>query len=293
MVERQLSIRKKNKIYCNDFINKQCTYGSNCKFIHDKNICHHFWRFNKCKFGDKCKLKHVNNRKYRNRNIKKNTETFVPVNKHDVDMRLVYNDSRISEYFTEELTSKDVIIIKNLFCDFNRLELYNLLVQEIEAVDINYIGTSQDKLLKPWHENSHVIADDHLNWKQYCPTFNMIINRARKYFSLDVKATRFNWYKDTSQWKPYHFDAAALKPEKARTQNFTLAMSFGATREASFERDTKDKIKISIPHHDGDCYAFCNNTNILWRHGILKEPTIKNEGRVSIIIWGFKHNVKE
>ena len=33
---------------------------------------------------------------------------------------------------------------------------------------------------------------------------------------MDIKATRFNWYKDNQQWKPYHHDAAAVKPDKAQ-----------------------------------------------------------------------------
>ena len=44
------------------------------------------------------------------------------------------------------------------------------------------------------------------------------------------QATRFNWYRNTSEWKPFHHDAAAMKPDKARTQNFTVAVSFGCER---------------------------------------------------------------
>lgn len=277
--------------YCNDFIHNRCKYGDGCKFTHDKDICYHFWKFNKCKFNEDCKLKHIKNEHKKSNNKKqhkKNTETFIPIDKNDVDMRLIINDADRNEYFTEKLTSKDVVIIKNLFCDYAPLEIYNLLVQEIKTC-----GIPEEELLKPWHENSHLIADDHLNWKQRCPIFNMILDRAEHYFSMDIKATRFNWYKNTEQWKPFHKDAAALKPEKAKVQNFTLAISFGVTREASFERDSKDKTKISIPHHDGDCYAFCNGTNILWRHGILKENEIKDEGRISVIAWGFINNIKK
>ena len=34
-------------------------------------------------------------------------------------------------------------------------------------------------------------------------------------------------YRNTAEWKPFHHDAAAMKPDKARTQNFTAAVSFG------------------------------------------------------------------
>ena len=55
------------------------------------------------------------------------------------------------------------------------------------------------------------------------------------YFDMDVKATRLNWYRDSSEWKPFHHDAAAMKEKFARSQNFTLAVSFGAERDAAFE----------------------------------------------------------
>ena len=32
-----------------------------------------------------------------------------------------------------------------------------------------------------------------------------------EYFKMDVKATRFNWYRNSSEWKPFHHDAAAVK----------------------------------------------------------------------------------
>jgi hypothetical protein len=67
-----------------------------------------------------------------------------------------------------------------------------------------------------------VIADDKKGWKKKCPTFNMIVDRIRDYFNIDIKATRFNWYKDSLHWKPYHHDAAAVKPDKAKTQNVTI-----------------------------------------------------------------------
>ena len=55
------------------------------------------------------------------------------------------------------------------------------------------------------------------------------------YFDMDVKATRLNWYRDSTEWKPFHHDAAAMKEKFARTQNFTLGVSFGAERDAAFE----------------------------------------------------------
>ena len=55
------------------------------------------------------------------------------------------------------------------------------------------------------------------------------------FLSSFVQATRLNWYRDSTEWKPFHHDAAAVKPDKAKTQNFTVAVSFGMERDAAFE----------------------------------------------------------
>merc|ERR1719187_1092198 len=120
-------------------------------------------------------------------------------------------------------------------------------------------------------EGTHVIADDKANWKRNCPTFSMVIDKMAEYFNMDVKATRFNWYRDSSEWKPFHHDAAAVKPHMARTQNFTCAVSFGAERDAAFEH-AETKTVVSMPQANGMVYTFGQDVNIRWRHGILQVP---------------------
>ena len=244
---------------CRDFLKGKCT-RTHCRFSHDsKNVA----------TNDGQRPKH--------RRIK-NTETFEPLTR-PVDMRVVLDLG--TEKLTTNLTSRDVVLVPNLFADFAPLELYDRLKYEIMTC-----GVPSDQLLKPWHGGTHLIADDHTSWKNNAPTFKMILDRIRSFFDMDIKATRFNLYEDTSQWKAFHHDAAALKPEKARVQNFTVAVSFGATRDAAFEEVTSKKI-ISMPQPDGTIYAFAKDTNILWKHGILQEKDIRYEGRISVIAWGY------
>ena len=151
-------------------------------------------------------------------------------------------------------TTRDVIIVSDLFCSPSDLSLYTKLLGELQTS-----GVPEHQLWKLWHGDSHLIADDKRNWKQLCPTFTYVVDRMRDYFDMDIKATRFNWYqpthtmtlsvfkpqylytsthylqsthyllryRNTAEWKPFHHDAAAMKPDKARTQNFTAAVSFG------------------------------------------------------------------
>lgn len=295
----------RNQICRNLMTNKKCD-NTSCQYIHDTSICFHHWKFNKCKFNESCNKKHLNyndkvnekiqsknkkNRdKYNKNKIKKNTESFEPMKKL-YDTRIVLDLNR--EKLSLSLSDRDILLVPNLFSDYKKYDIYNSLRNELEQCQI-----PKDKLFKLWHGDTHLIADDKLrcndlrSWKEQIPTFNMVINRIKTFFNMDIKATRLNLYEDTSQWKPFHFDAAAIKPDKADKQNFTIGISFGRCRSAAFERDTPDKTVISIPIDDGHGYAFCKQTNVLWRHGILQEFPTVNEGRISIIAWGWIDNMQ-
>ena len=67
-----------------------------------------------------------------------------------------------------------------------------------------------------------------------CDAALAVVDKIRSYFDMDIQATRFNWYRDSSDWKPYHHDAAAMKAHMATKQNITIAASFGAERDVSF-----------------------------------------------------------
>ncbi|EGZ20306.1 hypothetical protein PHYSODRAFT_245864 [Phytophthora sojae] len=222
---------------------------------------------------------------------KKNTESFEPMTK-PVDLRITYDLGSKDDKFSTPLTARDVVLVPNLFSDFKKGELYAKLMHELDNC-----GIPREQLLKMWHGNNkidgtHLIVDDHSSWKAKCPTFDLMTDRLKQFFSLDIKATRFNWYKDTSQWKPFHFDAAAVKPHIAAIQNFTVGISFGATRDAAFEH-AETKTVVSVPQPDGCVYAFAKDTNVIWRHGILQDVPVRDEGRISVIAWGWVDNMAD
>ena len=107
----------------------------------------------------------------------------------------------------------------------------------------------------------------------------------KNFFNMDVKATRFNHYRDNTEWKPYHHDAAAIDEKKAKTQNLTVGVTFGATRTASFQH-AKTKTRIDVPLSNGSVYTFAKQVNIDWMHGIIQEHQNKKRDRISIILWG-------
>ncbi|KAG3118014.1 hypothetical protein PI124_g4368 [Phytophthora idaei] len=349
------------KTVCRTFMHKKKCTRASCKFVHDKQLCPHFWKTGRCKFGDECRKNHFltlpdpnakeednitaaaapsggeefekkkpankpksnklsdnkakadkpkeeavprdadkqdaekkakkKKKNERRQATKKNTESFVPMTK-PVDLRITYDLGSKNDKFSTPLTSRDVVLVPNLFSDFKKGELYAKLMHELDNC-----GIPRDQLLKMWHGNdkidgTHLIVDDRSTWKAKCPTFDLVTDRLKKFFTLDIKATRFNWYKDTSQWKPFHFDAAAVKPHIAAIQNFTVGISFGATRDAAFEH-AETKTVVSVPQPDGCVYAFSKDTNVIWRHGILQDVPVREEGRISVIAWGWVDNMAD
>lgn len=275
---------------CKHYVNNKCS-NINCKFVHIDNICrnHFFTKCNRinCKFlhtfklGDEVTNNNNNNNNINNNNINnnnnnnnnnnkiikrpKNTESFVP-NHDEPDMRIVFN--------TPINDGNQVAIVHN--CHFN-----------VDTID-KILSEVDNNVYKLWHGDNHHIADDSLKWKEKSPTFNHIIATLCRYFNMTPSATRLNYYATGDDWKPYHHDAAALKPDKAKKQNITVGLSLGLTREISFQHAEK-RTTINFPLEDGDIYAFGNKINIDFRHGIpqLKEKEFPSQSRLSIIIWGY------
>ena len=218
----------------------------------------------------------------------KNTESFKPEDYFEPpDVRVVFGAA--TKKFNKSYSVHDVVMSPELFCKANDYTIYEALLAELEASGVQ-------SLFVEWHGDSHVIADDKKQggkWKKNSPTFQRIVQQIRDYFDMDIKATRFNWYRNAEDWKPFHHDAAAMKPNFAKQQNCTVAASFGDEREIGFEH-AKNRAMISLPQPNGSMYAFGRDVNIEWRHGVVPiapENYSKHKGRVSIIAWGWVEQV--
>ena len=243
-----------------------------------------FFRRGHCKHGDKCRFAHVERRP-------RNTETFRP-SYAPADMRVQAEMGFGLPRTRLAFQTRDVGLVYGLFCHPDDMTLYNRLLDETRTC-----GISPDRLWKPWHGSTHLIADDHARgmdggtYRVRCPTFQSIVDRLARYFDMDVQATRLNFYRGNNDWKPFHHDAAYTNPEKARLQNFTVGVSFGTQRDIAFEDAVEGpghRRVVSFPVANGSVYFFSRDINVNWRHGVPVRvaPPDDNGGRVSIILWG-------
>jgi hypothetical protein len=279
---------------CRDFLRNNCN-NTNCTRIHDKDACRHYYLKGLCKFSaEECKFKHyigdekenerkgnIKIKKHNKQNKFRNTTCFTP-NFDTPDMRVVLCTDK--KKLNVQISPNDVLLVPNLLCERNDFYLYNKLFEEIYKTN-----TPENDRFMSWHEGCHfIINDKKINLEKDLPTFKYIINSIEKYFNLKTNAVRFNYYKDSSDWKAYHHDAAHFRPELSNKQNITIGISLGACRDASFE-NVKNNSVISFPQFNGDIYCFCSQVNSDWKHGILKLPESKqhNNGRISIILWGW------
>lgn len=178
----------------------------------------------------------------------RNTESFDPAS------TLVRPHMRIRigkniKTFQGHISHDDVIVVPNFFCEEEDWTIYYDLIKEMRHIQTK--EESKDAKWISWHEGAHLISKN----PQSSPSFQRIQNRISEYFSIPMTSvgTRFNWYRDSTDWKPFHHDSAAFNPQRARNQNITVGVSFGATRELAFLSALKgsEDTRIYFPQTNG------------------------------------------
>mmetsp|Transcript_3779 Transcript_3779/g.5866 ORF Transcript_3779/g.5866 Transcript_3779/m.5866 type:complete len:428 (+) Transcript_3779:83-1366(+) len=218
----------------------------------------------------------------------RNTESFDPkstlIRPH---MRVIVGPN--TEQYNGVLKHDDVVIVPEFFCKHDDWSIYYKLVEEMRHVQST--GEKKSEWIS-WHEGAHLITQN----PNGSSTYHTIQQRISQYFNISMNSvgTRFNWYRDSSDWKPFHHDSAAYNPMRAKNQNITVGVSFGATRELAF-LNAKDGTRIYFPQTNGMMFSFGRDVNILWKHGVnaLPENEKDGKGRVSIILWGLCPDVVE
>ena len=223
----------------------------------------------------------------------RNTESFDPASTLvRPDMRVLIGSASKDTYM-RKLKHDDVVIVPELFGDEDNWDTYYQLVQEMSDIQSKDVKGSE---FVSWHEGAHLIVKK----PEESPTFQRIIDKLCKYFKIKRESAgyRFNWYRDSSDWKPFHHDSAAFNPHRAKSQNITVGASFGATRELAFIRASEvpeAKLRLYFPQTNNGVFTFGRDVNILWKHGVnaLHPDEQDGKGRISIILWGLAQNAIE
>ena len=134
----------------------------------------------------------------------RNTESFDPGSTLVRPALRVKVGSPLSKCYNRfPLRHDDVVIVPEMFGPEEDWKLYYQLVEEMtDLQQQNVKGTEWIS----WHEGAHLVAKNPSGSK----TFQLIIDYLCDYFRIEKKSigTRFNWYKDSSDWKPFHHDSA-------------------------------------------------------------------------------------
>lgn len=217
-----------------------------------------------------------------------NTESFDPSStlvRPDLRVRIGSNKAKV---FNKPIKHDDVIIVPDFFCEEEDLSLYYKLIEEFR----NLQATDENSKWLAWHEGCHLVSKA----PEKSETFQKLVSKVSKYFKLKDgrQGVRFNWYKDSSDWKPFHHDSAAFNEARSKLQNFTVGISLGSERELAFLH-AKNKSKVYFPQSNGMMFAFGRDVNIKWKHAINALPLVEQNGlgRISIIVWGLCDSVIE
>jgi len=120
----------------------------------------------------------------------------------------------------------------------------------------------------------------------YLNVVNEVVAKMADHFGIEVHHCRLNYYKDETSFKPLHKDQNAYSDQKG---DMTIGLSLGDTRALQFVHD-KTGMKFNFPQNNGDIFAFNQEVNKAYMHGVPK--TNKKVGeRFSIIAWGTQKNL--
>lgn len=127
----------------------------------------------------------------------RNTESFDPASTLvRPDMRVLVGPNR--EVLGKPLKHDDVLVVPEFFCAEDDWSIYYELVREMRDAQENPSANPNSQWIS-WHEGAHLISKNPNGSSRY----QAIQDKIATYFGIEKKSvgTRFNWYRDASDWK--------------------------------------------------------------------------------------------
>lgn len=200
-------------------------------------------------------------------------------------------DGTLMEDF-KPILNGNCVCLSNFVCAKSDATLFERLKRDLIAHSGDKLKTEKDadgngsSGLIDW--SKHEVYE---NPTTISATFNAIVELLDHYFDVEVYATRLNYYRDGSTWKPFHHDSHAYGGRALR-EDFTVGISLGQARELQFLHEPSGRI-FSFPQDNGDCFAFTNEVNTKFKHGVPKSADASCKDRFSIIVWGRRRSINE
>jgi len=182
-----------------------------------------------------------------------------------------------------EIVSGNAVYIERFHCEEDDYETLERL-----ANDLDECSSAEEE------EEGMINWSKHLKQEnpEFSETFRTIVERMAEYFDVDVFATRLNFYRDGSDWKPYHHDSHAFGAN-GRKEDFTMGASFGAPRALSFLHESSAS-SFEFPQKNGGVFAFSSEVNAAMKHGVPQlsgQEQFAVNPRFSIIAWGSRRSL--
>jgi len=214
--------------------------------------------------------------RYKNTNNTNFKPTLVPI---------TFNSNKAKQYSSNLLKSESERLNESLVSSYKKLLNNSCLYLPhflAKLTDTNLF----DKLKEQMKEKKANVINWDVHYKLENPQdlaiFEEIVSKVSKALQVKVKATRINYYSNGNDWKHYHRDSHKIVD--GEREDITIGISLGASRELSFLHVASNN-KFSFPQNNGDLFAFTDEVNADFKHGIPKTKANVGE-RFSIIIWG-------
>ena len=191
-------------------------------------------------------------------------------------------DAQLVRFGRPKSCSGNAVYIERFHCEENDYETLERLANDL------------DRNAKEEEEEGMINWSKHLKQEnpEFSETFRTIVERMAEYFDVDVFATRLNFYRDGSDWKPYHHDSHAFGAN-GHKEDFTMGASFGAPRALSFLHEPSAS-SFEFPQKNGDVFAFSSEVNAAMKHGVPQlsgQEQFENNPRFSVIAWGRRRSL--
>lgn len=112
-----------------------------------------------------------------------------------MQMRIRAASYKEFEKYPHKLAHNDAVIVNDMYWDYKRNEIYQLLLDQIHDSSAykKHPEIGEKGLWMPWHGDNHLIANDKLNWKNEVPIFNKLMKRIEDFFDMDIKDWGFEF----------------------------------------------------------------------------------------------------